>query len=466
VAAEQRGHGELEPQIPRPNPRHPRTAQTRFDTTQAPPPKEPPAEQAGSPLTAQAPQTPSGASPQDPNAPRAPLGQLPPLVCPATAPGYGAPPPAQAAPHAPPAFAPARTTGARTQPYPVAQPDPPQAAGTGAGADLGHPPGLALQPPPGSDDAQLSARTANEPTAAAEDRAMPVSTGMPQPQDEGEATLDQDTPPQVRPVAGMTCAVDLDQPQADQDEPAGPNAEAAPGRAPEVRVLGTVELAVPAGPGQPATVRGGKLAELAAFLLLQPGQPDEDIAKALGEAAPWAGKTLNARVAELRKRLGTDAEGELYLPRKAGYRLGGVRCDWQRFAALADHGLACPGPPVAELEAALALVRGRPFAGKAYRWAQPLRQQMIDRIVQVAHAVACQRLSTQDYDAARQAIGVGLVAEPGAQLLYRDWIKAEDRSGNRPGVMAVIEQLRQVTAEHDRPLEAESAQAIAAVCKA
>jgi hypothetical protein len=58
---------------------------------------------------------------------------------------------------------------------------------------------------------------------------------------------------------------------------------------------------------------------------------------------------------------------------------------------------------------------------------------------------------------------VGLVAEPGAELLYRDWISVEDRIGNRPGVMAVMEQLRQITAEQGRQMTAETGQVIAAV---
>ncbi|MFF3734870.1 hypothetical protein ACFYXM_32450 [Streptomyces sp. NPDC002476] len=83
--------------------------------------------------------------------------------------------------------------------------------------------------------------------------------------------------------------------------------------------------------------------------------------------------------------LGTDADGNQHLPRVQNtpdkrYRLGQhVTCDWVTFQKHARQGLtdATEDGELA-LRRALALVRGRPFAGMApqrYAWAEPTIQE-------------------------------------------------------------------------------------------
>ncbi|WP_369362645.1 hypothetical protein AB5L52_04060 [Streptomyces sp. CG4] len=63
------------------------------------------------------------------------------------------------------------------------------------------------------------------------------------------------------------------------------------------------------------------------------------------------------------------------------------------------------------MEKALALMRGKPFAGQSLPWAEPFQQEMITRIVDVAHTVAAYRIPAgpqHDLSAACQAVSTGL----------------------------------------------------------
>ncbi len=72
----------------------------------------------------------------------------------------------------------------------------------------------------------------------------------------------------------------------------------------------------------------------------------------------------------------------------------------------------------------------------------PEQQEMVSRIVDVAHTTAVQRISTGDWDAARWAIGTGVAVESTAELLYRDWITLEHRRGNPAEMGRVISALQ------------------------
>ncbi|MGR3938471.1 bacterial transcriptional activator domain-containing protein [Streptomyces sp. BRA346] len=172
----------------------------------------------------------------------------------------------------------------------------------------------------------------------------------------------------------------------------------------------------------------------------------------------------------LRNRLGTDAEGNPYVPRRTRgsdpYRLSpAVRCDWTRFQQLAERGLASGSAvsAVSDLEQALGLVRGRPLGGRDLPWAAPLQQEMISRVVDVAHTLATYRsshTSQHDLDAARRAIAVGIDVEPHAELLYRDWMRIEHRAGNRAGLHSAITALQQANRALDLDLDPETEELI------
>jgi nucleoid-associated protein YgaU len=233
--------------------------------------------------------------------------------------------------------------------------------------------------------------------------------------------------------------------------------------APEIRVLGPVEVT-----GVNNTGHGPRMAQLAALLYFRPGRSADVLCADMDPAHPWSTSTLNARMQGLRSSLGSDMAGNLYVPRrKTGddpYRLAtGVRCDWTRFLQLAEHALPLGPAGLPDLEKALALVRGKPFAGRPLPWAQPHTQEMTTRIIDVAHTVATHRTPAgphHDLTAARHAVTTGLDVDDTAELLYRDWMRIEHAAGNRQGLHTAITRLHQVNQTLDCSLELETGQLI------
>lgn len=229
--------------------------------------------------------------------------------------------------------------------------------------------------------------------------------------------------------------------------------------APEIRVLGPVEVT-----GVDNTGHGPRMAQLAALLYFRPGRSADTLCSAMDPLSPWAPSTLNARLQGLRRCLGSDPAGHPYVPRRTSgedpYQLSsGVRCDWTHFLQLAEPALPQGPAGLEDLEEALALVRGQPFGTRPLPWAQPLQQEMITRIIDVAHTVATHRTSAgphHDLTAARRAIACGLDADDSAEVLYRDWLRIEHAAGNRQGLHTAITRLQRINQTLDCSLEPET----------
>ncbi|MEU9546388.1 hypothetical protein [Streptomyces mirabilis] len=234
-------------------------------------------------------------------------------------------------------------------------------------------------------------------------------------------------------------------------------------RAPEIRVLGPVEVT-----GVDSTGHGPRIAQLAALLYFRPGRSADILCSDMDPVSPWSANTLNARLQGLRRSLGSNPAGNPYVPRrKSGedpYRLSpGVRCDWTRFLQLVERALPLGPSGLTDLEKALTLVRGRPFGGKPLPWAEPYQQEMITRIIDVAHTVATYRTPAgphHDLTAARQAVVTGLDVDDTAELLYRDYLRIESAAGNRQGLHTAITRVQQVNRALDCSLEIETEQLI------
>jgi nucleoid-associated protein YgaU len=261
-------------------------------------------------------------------------------------------------------------------------------------------------------------------------------------------------------------AAEAHAPGAALEEPAVPEGEECEAQnlhAPEIRVLGPVEVT-----GVDSTGHGPRMAQLAALLYFRPGRSADVLCADMDPVSPWSTSTLNARMQGLRSSLGSDSSGNLYVPRrKAGedpYRLApGVRCDWTRFLQLVERALPLGTSGLTDLEKALALVRGKPFGGRPLPWAEPYTQEMITRIIDVAHTVATYRIPAgphHDLSAARQAVATGLDVDPTAELLYRDWMRLEFARGNRSGLHTAITRVQQVNRDLDCSLEMETSQLI------
>ncbi|MFD3920258.1 hypothetical protein [Streptomyces sp. NPDC058595] len=230
---------------------------------------------------------------------------------------------------------------------------------------------------------------------------------------------------------------------------------------PEVRLLGPVEVT-----GLTMTGHGPRLAQLAALLLLKPGRSSDTICADMDPVSPWSLSTLTARMRGLRSSLGTDADGNPYVPRRQFKDdpcaiSPHVRCDWTRFTELAEHALRHGPDGVLGLEEALALVRGRPFGTHPLPWSEPYQQEMITRIVDVAHTVATYRTTPgphQDLILARRAVTTGLEADETSELLYRDYFRIEHAAGNRPAIHTAMIRLQKINRTLDCPMELETEQ--------
>ncbi|MFG2961374.1 hypothetical protein ACGF5O_47625 [Streptomyces sp. NPDC048291] len=233
--------------------------------------------------------------------------------------------------------------------------------------------------------------------------------------------------------------------------------------APEIRVLGPLEVT-----GVDSTGHGPRMAQLATLLFFRPGRSADALCYDMDPVSPWSTSTLNARMQGLRRSLGSDPAGNPYVPRRSSgedpYRLApAVRCDWGRFMQLVERALPLGPSGLTELEKALALVRGRPFGGNPLPWAEPYLQDMITRIIDVAHTVATYRTPVgphHDLSAARQAITTGLEVDDTAELLYRDWLRIEHAAGNRQGLHMAISRIQQVNHALDCSLETETSHLI------
>ncbi|MGX1266959.1 LysM peptidoglycan-binding domain-containing protein [Streptomyces phaeoluteigriseus] len=257
-----------------------------------------------------------------------------------------------------------------------------------------------------------------------------------------------------------------DGPAAAVEEPAAAEAEGCEAHdlhAPEIRVLGPVEVT-----GVDSTGHGPRMAQLAALLYFRPGRGADVLCSDMDPVSPWSTATLNARMQGLRSSLGSDPSGSVYVPRrKSGedpYRLtASVRCDWTRFLQLVERALPQGPSGLPDLEKALTLVRGKPFGGRPLPWAEPYQQEMITRIVDVAHTVATYRIPAgphHDLNAARRAVSTGLDVDDSAELLYRAWMRLEAARGNRSGLHTAITRVQQVNRALDCSLEMETTQLI------
>ncbi|MFE9769740.1 hypothetical protein ACFYPC_35350 [Streptomyces sp. NPDC005808] len=277
-----------------------------------------------------------------------------------------------------------------------------------------------------------------------------------------ETSAEADGEPGPDTEAVRPAAVEADTHEAPVEGPTAQGAqecEAHDLHAPEIRVLGPVEVT-----GVDSSGHGPRMAQLAALLFFRPGRSADVLCSDMDPVNPWSASTLNARTGGLRRSLGNDPAGSPYVPRRSSgedpFRLSpGVRCDWSRFLQLVERGLPLGPAGLADLDKALTLVRGRPFGGNPLPWAEPYQQEMITRIIDVAHTVAAYRTPAgphQDLSVARQAVATGLDVDDTAELLYRDWLRIEYAAGNRQGLHTAITRVQQVNRSLDCSLEMET----------
>jgi len=229
--------------------------------------------------------------------------------------------------------------------------------------------------------------------------------------------------------------------------------------APQVRVLGPVEIVGARGELSGESHRS-RITEVVAFLALHPHREHHLLDEALwpGERVPDGRR--HQLVSRARRWLGVDEHGRPFVPvvGPLGYRLAeSVGTDWRRFTELAA------GPTerasTENLLAALALVRGQPFAGtnpRRYGWADVDRQEMIAAIADVAHELGGRARAVGDAVLARRAATTGLAVEPGSEALWRDALLAEQLAGHRKNIELLADRLLALADELGGDLEPET----------
>ena len=215
----------------------------------------------------------------------------------------------------------------------------------------------------------------------------------------------------------------------------------------EVQVLGPVEVI---GAAQPFARH--RHLEITVYLAMHPdGVSDERLKTALWPDRAPTTATFNTAISTTRGRLGRDATGDPHFSHYATanqrYRLG-VRTtsDYARFAARVEHARhADTEEAIADLRAALDLVRGQPFAevhGFEWAWSEGFVANIETAVASAAHDLAGRYLELGEPDAAISAAMQGLIAAPADEILYRDRMLACDLAGNPAGVETVMRELR------------------------
>lgn len=207
---------------------------------------------------------------------------------------------------------------------------------------------------------------------------------------------------------------------------------------PRVEVLGDVRVSL----GGQSLAMGRRALDLVAYLAVHA----EGVGEERLRTAVWpdgvARGTFNNTVSAVRAALGA-AEGRLLLPtlgEDRRYRLDpAVTCDLAMVTSLP------PDAGVPDLDAALSLVRGRPFdaaAGFEWAWREGFVALAERSVAAVAHRAADAHLDRGDADAALAAIEAGVRAAPCDEQLYRDRMRAWDLAGNAAAVESAMTELR------------------------
>ena len=271
-----------------------------------------------------------------------------------------------------------------------------------------------------------------------------------------DPTTGQDDPAAVDAPDELVSNVDSTQATEDtsSQSPEGPDGA----RTPLVQVLGPVAVLHARGPLE--ADRRGQLTEIAAFLALHPGLDHTHLDEAKWPGSRTLEKTRNTALNKLRRWLGSNDSDQEYVPYvdAGGYRLHAeVRSDWDLWQELLPEGPESASTE--DLAAALELVKGQPFAGvkkRTYAWAERDKQDMISAIGDVAHELARRALLAGNATLARQAAAAGLQADPGAELLWRDALRAEWFAGDLAGLNSTADRLIDLASKLGDDLEPET----------
>jgi DNA-binding SARP family transcriptional activator len=219
----------------------------------------------------------------------------------------------------------------------------------------------------------------------------------------------------------------------------------------DVRILGPIEVDAH-GDLEPA--RATLATEMAVYLALHP----EGVHPTVLAAAVWPrGVTAAVRestFARVRTWLGVDAAGQSVLTTTPDGRLvlkSAARLDWAEFCSLLARSRRSQQSEIADLNRALALVRGplldgRPAGRYAWLARESVEYDAPTLIIDAAHRLAVRLLDRGDPESAAQAARAGLKGID-SELLWRDLMRAEFARDGRRGALAALDGLTALRAD-------------------
>ncbi|WP_051232110.1 LysM peptidoglycan-binding domain-containing protein [Acidipropionibacterium thoenii] len=198
---------------------------------------------------------------------------------------------------------------------------------------------------------------------------------------------------------------------------------------PMLRLLGPVDLVGARGPEPSRGVR--QALECCGWILWHPGSTSTRMREGLLVAEP----TRRSNLSRLRRWLGRDDAGRLYLPEAYDGVIeldDAVASDWERLQVLITGGIA--RAPDASLRAALDLVRGAPLADAApgqWHWAEEWRVEMMQTVRDIGVERARRAIAAGELDTARLALARALVCCPEDEELLAARIRLAHLAGER-----------------------------------
>lgn len=209
---------------------------------------------------------------------------------------------------------------------------------------------------------------------------------------------------------------------------------------PRVSVLGDLCVDV----DQPPPRMRHRTLEVIVYLALCPGRSEAAFNEAIfpeERRSPQLTKRRNEYMRLARRWVGADADGYAWIPEvpDGGYTIReGVGLDWRDFTTLVGSRPADRSTP--DLEAALALVKGRPLTGIAedgWEWAQAIKTQMCRQVAAVAHELADRGQREEDQLLALHAVEVGLQCVPEDPKMWDRAITIASATGGRSAANAM-----------------------------
>ena len=242
---------------------------------------------------------------------------------------------------------------------------------------------------------------------------------------------------------------------------------------PFLALLGPVRLLGAAGPvprtktNEPSWGLMDRYAATAAFLHLHPSVTAESYHAAFWphehHSAQSAVSKRNQLTGRVRQWLGTSSDGQQYLPHATAgnYSVSElVTSDWSIFQALTGPDLK--DQPTACLLAAFSLVRGVPLEGKAshYIWAENDREEMRDRIIDVAHELLARAQEAQDHRLILQVARQARAIDGSQEAFWAAEIHEEILANNAQKAQQLKDQFMDYLAAWDEEPTEESAQVL------